>query len=366
MLKRLASLLSLFLAIQVNAAGHDVSNASPTTPQLLPVLAANDREFIASWIEQGTAQQAVVAGRIDHEGIPEDGAGITLSNNIGPHPAIARGSSETLMAWSNGEGIFAVRISPSGVLLGSTSIVATFGFAAPVAATWDGSRYFVIWSDHQQQLTGAFVSPDGSVTTPKVFAMASATDRVFEPDVAWDGQEFVVTYTTGFDASIICSACTAFPDTVHVIGVSDSGTAIDTAPIPIAGTHEHAHVASSGAGILIALDAGGDVSTMQVQDLNGVLQFGDEVPLFHWFDHVSSDLACDGAAYTIYYRYFGTPDGMSWIGTHRVGDSGASFQRRWVAAQSVGSVNLPDWWGPSVATNVLFETALVVSEVAPG
>jgi hypothetical protein len=105
---------------------------------------------------------------------------------------------------------------------------------------------------------------------------------------------------------------------------------------------------------------------MQVQDVNGVLQFGDEVPLFHWFDRVSSDVAWDGAAYTIYYRYFGTPDGMSWIGSNRVGDSGTFFERRWVAAQSVGTANFINWWGPSVATNGLFETALVISEVVPG
>jgi hypothetical protein len=367
MLKRFAPLLSLLLSIQVNAAGHDVSSAPPTTPQLLPVLAANDREFIASWIEQGAKTRAVLAGRIDHQGQPEDGAGIALGGNIGPHPAIVRGASETLVAWSNSDGIFAARITPSGVLLGTTPVdVATSAYSAPVAATWDGSRYFVIWSDNQQQLTGAFVSPDGSVTTATVFMKAAATDRVFEPDVAWDGHEFIVTYATGFDASQICSPCTAFPDTIHLMGVSPSGAAIDPVPIRIAGTHLRAHVASSSAGILIVLDAAHDISTIQVQDVNGVLQLGSEVPLFHWFDHVSSGLAWDGAAYTIYYRYFATPDGASWIGTHRITDSGMSLQRRWVAAQTVGNNNFTDWWGPSVATNNLFETALVISEVAPG
>jgi hypothetical protein len=364
--KTLVSLFSFLLAVQVIAAGHDVSTSPATTPQLLPVLAANDRDFIAAWTEPAPPKNAVVAGRIDHNGLPMDNAGIAVSASSFVHPAIARGSSETLVVWNN-SGIFAARITPSGALLDSTPIaIANTGYGAPVAVTWDGSRYFVIWTDDRQQLTGAFVSANGNVTTPKVFMTPVPSDYVFEPDVAWDGHEYIVTYATGFNTSLICSACRPFPDTVYVMGVSAAGAAIDAVPIRVAGKHLHAHVASSGAGILIALDGEHDVSTLQVAEDNGLLRLGEETPLFHWFGSVSSDVVWDGAAYTIAYRYFGRPDGPSWVGTQRIGDSGTWFEKRWVAAETVGAASFADWGGPSLAANLLGESAFVISEIAPG
>jgi hypothetical protein len=363
--KTLVPLFSILFAVRLTAAGHDVSTSPATTPQLLPVLTANEREFIAAWVEPATFKNALLAGRIDHNSQPLDNAGIPVSDDTTGRPDVARGNSEALLAWSGTTGILAARITPAGVLLDPIPIaISKESHGAPVAVTWDGSRYFVIWTDDHQQLTGAFVAPDGSVTTPKIFLTPAAGDHIFEPDVAWDGGQYIVTYATGFDASTICSACTAFPDTVHVVGVSTAGVAI-TAPIRIAGNHTHMHVASSGAGILLVLDMEHDVSTIQAADDNGVLRLGDETPLFHWFGPVLSNIVWDGSAYQIAYRFFSRTDGPSWVGTNRIGDSGTSFEKRWMNAQVVRST-FYGWSAPSLATNILGESAFVISEFAPG
>jgi hypothetical protein len=362
----LAPLLSLLLSFQLAAAGRDVSASPATTPQRLPVLAGNGGDFMAAWIEPSPGLSTAMAGRITHDGVPLDGAGITIGNDNGFPAKIARGSSEALVAWSNSDGIFAARLSPLGTLLDTTPIPITRNiFSGPVAVTWDGSRYFVIWAEKAQQIAGAFVSPDGSVTSPKIFLKPAADDHIFDVEVTWNGHEFIVVFTAGMEVGVLCSGCGPFPDNVRVMGVSSSGDAIDTVPIRIPGVHVRGHVASSGAGTLIALDGNYDVTAIQVRDNAGALILGDEVPLFHWFNPVSSDVVWDGAAYTIAWRYFSTPGGVSWIGTIRIGDSGTPFERRYVAAQAVENIDLTFWWGPSIAANFLGETDEVISEIVP-
>jgi len=83
--------------------------------------------------------------------------------------AIAHSPSDALVVWTAADGnLFAERLSPSGMPLSTTLV--TFGndYLSDVAVAWNGSRYFVVWSN-SVQLLGAFVATDGSSTPPRAF-----------------------------------------------------------------------------------------------------------------------------------------------------------------------------------------------------
>jgi hypothetical protein len=140
--------------------------------------------------------------------------------------------------------------------------------------------------------------------------------------------------------------------------VSADGDAIDSAPLTISGTHVRAHVASSGAESLIALDGYGQLSTITVHDESG-LTLDAETPLFRWFSSVSSAVSWDGATYTVGWRYAGANTGPSWLGAAHVTRSGSPLDYRFVATG--GAV----WLGrPSIAVNEAGITAFASSEAA--
>jgi hypothetical protein len=65
---------------------------------------------------------------------------------------------------------------------------------------WNGSRYFVVWSNGFQ-LLGTFIAPDGPLATPRSFfgepsVIGQRAPANFElaPDVAWDGRNFIIVF----------------------------------------------------------------------------------------------------------------------------------------------------------------------------
>ncbi|MEA2328180.1 MAG: hypothetical protein QOE68_3139, partial [Thermoanaerobaculia bacterium] len=295
----------------------DTSGIAPRAPvpvtitpvrQLLPDVAGNGAGFTAAWLDFPRDSPSAVAGRVDAMGEALDGPGITVGDvDVGDvdqpatAPAIAHGSFGELMVWSAHRNLVAARLTRFGSTLDTAPIVIaplSFPASATYSVTWNGSRFFVVWADGAQ-LFGAFVGPDG-IATPRRPLGIQIPSFPLAPDVAWDGRQFLVVY--GERASLICFGCTPWADKVRLLRVSSGGIAIDTTPLRIPGFHFRAHVASSGAESLIALD-GNDISAMIVRADAGPLQLGPEIPLFHWADIFNSDVAWTGSQYVVAWRY---------------------------------------------------------------
>jgi hypothetical protein len=235
-----------------------------------------------------------------------------------------------------------------------------------VAVVWNGSRYFVVWSN-EFQLLGTFVAPDGSATTPRPFfgepaviGKPAPANLELAPDVAWDGRNFIIVFSDAPNIPCVLSACPSqSPSLGHfrVMRVSADGDAIDSDPLTISGTHIFAHVASSGAESLIALEGYGQVSTITVHDDSG-LTLDAETPLFRWYSYVSSAVVWDGTTYTVGWRYAGVNPTPSWLGAAHVTRSGSPLDYRFVATSSAV------WGRPSIAVNEGGITAFAISEAA--
>jgi hypothetical protein len=362
---RVALCLFLTFPLSLLAAGHDLTASPPTVNQMSPVVTGNGSGFTAAWIESVQSRNTIVSQVASGAGEPIAGTGASIDQSYVQSMSIAHSPSETLVVWVADNNVFAERLSPSGMPL-NTVVLTSKTFPSDVAVAWNGSRYFVVWSNGYQ-LLGAFIAPDGSSTPPRWFfgeplvTGHTPANLELQPDVAWNGQHFIVVFSEVPNIPCLLSACPGpSPSQGHfrVMRVSADGDAIDSSPPTISGTHDRAHVASSGAESLIALDSYRQLSTVTVHD-DGGLTLDAEIPLFRWFSYVSSAVAWDGASYTVGWRYAGANTGPSWLGAAHVTRSGSPLDYRFVATGGAA------WSGrPSIAVNEAGITAFAISEAA--
>ena len=365
---RFALCLVLTFPLSLFAAGHDLTTVPPVANQLYPVVTGNGSGFTTAWMESAISRNAVVSSVVSAGGEPIEGAGDAIDQQSVRSVAIAHSPSETLVVWIADQNVFAERLSPSGTPLNTVALTSGKTYPSYVAVAWNGSRYFVVWSN-QFQLLSAFVAPDGSATPPhalfsepSINAQSPPAELPVAPDVAWDGQHFIVVFADL--PNLICSTLcpTPNPDQFRVMRVSADGDAIDSSPLVITGAHLRAHVASSGAESLITLDSFGQVSTILAHDEGG-LTVEAETTVFRWVSDISSAVVWDGSAYTVGWRYVGDYAGPSWMGAVHVTPSGLPFDYRFAETGGALPYGGTVFWGrPSTAVNEAGITAFAISE----
>jgi len=373
MMRTSVLILTTLFSSSLLAAGHDLTRLAPAVNQLSPVVTGNGAGFTAAWMEPAQSRNTIVSQVANAGGEPIAGMGAAIDQTNVQSVAIAHSPSETLVVWVANGNVFAERLSPSGLPLGTTAVTSVQDFAQDVSVAWNGSRYFVVWSN-AFQLLGTFIASDGSSTSPHplfgepvVIGQRAPENFELVPDVAWDGRNFIIVFGEAPDLPCNISACPSPPaNPLHfrVMRVSADGDAIDSAPLTISGIRLRAHVASSGAESLIALDIYGQVSTITVHDEGG-LSLDAETPLFRWFSSVSSTVAWDGATYTVGWRYVGVNPTPSWLGAAHVTRSGSPLDYRFVASDGALPFSGTAAWGlPSIAVNEAGITAFAMSEIA--
>jgi hypothetical protein len=359
-MSRLACCLLLVLfPYSLFAAGHDLTTAPPTTNQTSPVLAGSGSGFVAAWIERPVSGNTIVSRAVRSDGEPVENSGGAIDQRYVYSMAIAHSPSEALLVWIVGGDVYAERLSPSGAPLDAIALTPGKDYASDIAVAWNGSRYFVVWSNGYQ-LVGTLVAPDGSSTPPRAFfgepnvIGKPASPYILVPDVAWDGRNFIVVFGEAPNYPCVLSVCPS-PSADHflVMRVNAAGDAIDPSPAVIKGAHFRAHVASSGAESLIALDSPGQVSTIVAHTESG-LTLDAEMPLFQWYSSAPSAVAWDGAAYNVGWTYMSGYSGPGWLGAARVTRFGVPFDYRFAGTAATGP--------PSIAVNDAGTTAFAVSE----
>jgi hypothetical protein len=95
---------------------------------------------------------------------------------------------------------------------------------AEPAVAFDGTNYLVVWADQRDgsDVYGARIRPDGSVLDITGIPIARVPGNQTDPDVAFDGTNFIVAWTSG-GKSIVAAR------------VSPAGVVLDPAGIPIVG-----------------------------------------------------------------------------------------------------------------------------------
>lgn len=196
-----------------------------------------------NWLLVWTVNGNQVTGmRIAPDGTVLDPAGVALYTGGSPGDFdIAFANGQYMVVWSSGGrtsggAILARRFTPALVPAGAATTVNTYapsvGRNCRVAT--DGTGYFVAWWEDRyygwSQLVGGRVSGSGVALDPAGLPLTEAYGYTnYEPDVSWDGVNYVTVYDRSAFPPIDLFATRVTPAGV-VLDYDTSAIAVSTAP----------------------------------------------------------------------------------------------------------------------------------------
>jgi NADH:ubiquinone oxidoreductase subunit len=236
--------------------GIPVSTA--TNQQWSPAIAFDGADFLVTWMDYRRGSYwDIYAARVTPQGTVLDPNGIPVSTaaNWQEYPAIAFDGANFLVTWmdcrSGGSwDIYAARVTPQGTVLDPN------GIPVSTAANWqeypalafDGANFLVTWQDDRSggswDIYAARVTPQGTVLDPNGIPVSADANRQEYPALAFDGANFLVTWTDSRGSS----------DGIYAARVTPQGTVLDPNGIPVSiatDDQEYPALAFDGANFLV-------------------------------------------------------------------------------------------------------------------
>lgn len=351
-------------------ASSTVSISAPI--QREPSLASNGVDFFASFIEKTLDRSPLKGARFNREGAPLDGPGLLIgADDTGSiFSATAYGGSTYVVVWIDAitSTLYARRFDAMGHAIDAGPLVVGPADAvSPPAVAWNGQNFLAVWP-HSGGIDGALLSARGnSAGAPIPLAPRGSNVYFANPDVASDGNQFLITWGV---YPFFCDPCAATAFEVRATGADASGLPFDGKPIVVAAA-TRGRVASSGGEFLIAVDTVPrmnegprvwGVSTATAHAEGRTLRIAAPRLLFPWPSSTRSDVVWDGSDYVIAWRYQALS--TAFLGSMRVTRSGFAFDRRAVVT---GRPTTPTYYldstaDPAIAANTLGDVAIVTSE----
>ena len=271
-------------------------------------------------------------------------------------PSIAFGSTNYLVVWSDGRretgspDVFGARVSPAGAILDPAGIAISTADGSQYAASvaFDGTTYFVVWSDTRSStgysdVYATRVATAGTVLDPAGIAISSAPLRQEWPSVAFGAGAYVVAWQD--------ERATPGSYDIYAARVGQNGAVLDPEGIPI-GTAANGQyspaVAYHGSNYLVAWrdarsGALGDVYGTRLSQAGVVLDPTgipiSTAPNGQW----DPDVAFDGV--NAFVVWGDARSGTGDIYGARVSQAGAVLDPQGIAISAAPSVQ----WSPEVA-----------------
>jgi hypothetical protein len=176
-----------------------------------PAVAFDGTNYFVVWVDHRHGDPAVYGGRVSPAGTVLDGAGIRIASTaaeIDEEPAVAFDGTNFLVVWKDvrtdayGD-IHAARVSRAGALLDPDGIavaVAEFIQRWPALA-FDGTNYLVTWTDFRngnEDIYATRISPTGVVLNPSGVPIGTGPGGTnqFLSAVAFNGTDYLVAWTS--------------------------------------------------------------------------------------------------------------------------------------------------------------------------
>ncbi len=194
-----------------------------------PAVAAASSQLLVAWIDYRSTGSVVVAARLAADGTVLDPAGIMLDEDT---PAVRRwdvdvasDGTDFLVVWRDGGSASATVVrstgavdSPGGVPVGS------LGSVQRPKVAWGSGAYLVVgdqWvgGSDSRDIVGTLLSSDGTELAAGI-TLGGGPGYASSPHVAAIGGRFLACYTESND--VLCAR------------VEESGTVLDTTPLPVA------------------------------------------------------------------------------------------------------------------------------------
>ena len=193
--------------------------------QLYPTIAFDGTDYLVTWMDaRGGSNYDIYAARVTPQGTVLDPSGILVSAaaDYQSYPAVAFGGTSFLVTWMDYRGgkdydIYAARVTPGGSVLDTAGIAVAADTNDQLypAVAFDGANFLVSWtddrSDWQGDIYAARVTPQGTVLDPSGIAVSTAEGEQTYPDVVFDGANSFVAwqdYRSGSTFDIYCARVT--------------------------------------------------------------------------------------------------------------------------------------------------------------
>ena len=233
--------------------------------QTQPSIAYDGTNYLVVWSDTRGDNGDVYGARVRPDGSVLDVGGIAISTapNSQLSPDVAFDGTNYLVTWSDSRrawdryDVYAARVTPGGSVLDPAGIPvsAEFNFdqTSPRLA-FDGTNYLVVWTDGRfwpdpGAVFGARVTPSGTVLDPQGFAVSSAPNGQFAGGIAFDGENYLVSWTD----------LRSGPPDVYVARVTPAATVLDPNGIPVStasGGQYASDIAFDGTNYLVVWDDG--------------------------------------------------------------------------------------------------------------
>jgi hypothetical protein len=197
--------------------------------------------YFIVWADTRTGNNADIYGaRVDAMGNVLDPSGIPIStaSNTQYSPAAAFDGTNYFVVWTDLRSgsyshIYGARVDTTGTVLDPSGIPISAGdyWQCYPAVAFDGTNYFVVWTDYNSggnfyDLYGARVDVSGNVLDPAGISISIGPEDQSNPSVAFDGENyFVVWQDERNEGSLVYDIYGARVDT--------TGTVLDPSGIPI-------------------------------------------------------------------------------------------------------------------------------------
>jgi hypothetical protein len=317
------------------------SIANLRSRQVGPAIASDGQAFLTAWIDIMGSDRAVMVARFGRNSPSLDGSGIRLgATNAVPQfqrparAAVAFGGGRYLVVWPDVAKLNGTFVPLAGGPPEPAFVIRDKDVRDP-AVVWNGSEFFVVFSEGR--VFGSRVSATGMVSeakqlSPDLPAHPSGWTES-QPDVAWNGSEYLATWLVAPNSAQICTCAPPGPTEVRAARVSASGAPLETnATVVLTGSPRGVHTAASGESFLLAIETPFGVETAVARTNLGDTRVLLSPLFFNWsfgFEKPLSDVVFDGFAYVLAWHY---GDGeQAWLATsHRLGSGNPSstFLRR--------------------------------------
>jgi large repetitive protein len=169
-----------------------ISIGTTSGSQSTPDVAFDGSNYAVVWTNtaKGNTYADILCTRVTPAGVQLDTPAINVTNSGSIHeyaPAIAYGTGNYLIAWGAWSGVRATRLSPEGLVLDPSGIaIGTSGSGSP-DVSFDGDNYIVVYSTGPYYNTDIYakrVSPAGVVLDPTPIYVCTASYNQISPAVA--------------------------------------------------------------------------------------------------------------------------------------------------------------------------------------
>jgi hypothetical protein len=178
--------------------------------QSFPSVAKGATNLLVVWEDKRiTDDKDIFCARITTDGEILDPVGIPVCTVWGTQgsPEVVAGDQCYLVVWRDERNdwfeIYGARIDMEGNVLdpGGFTIYSGVGWAESPQVAWDGTNFFVVWTDDRTMISpdvyGARVSPAGEVLDDPSIHISSSALIELAPSVAYNGSNYLVVWEIG-------------------------------------------------------------------------------------------------------------------------------------------------------------------------